>query len=183
MDLEAQEREKYRKVWDIPQYSDYSPGEHLVEIAITYLGMKQGTLIDYGCGTGRATKKFQDLGYAAMGVDFASNCLQTDVPFRNACLWDLPPMSSDWAFCSDVMEHIPEEKVEVVFEAIRNRTLKGAFFQVHTANDGFGARVDEVLHLTVRPGEWWKEQAEEFWSEVDIVPGERGHRVLLTCRN
>jgi len=192
VDLTEREREKYEKVWKFPKYRDYSPGEELVDTAIESLGMgaTQGIgclheVIDFGCGTGRAAKKFQDRGYHVIGVDLAANCLDegVDIPLINACLWELPVMWADWAFCTDVMEHIPEEKVTSVFSSIRMRTEKGAFFQIHTAQDGFGSQVGEVLHLTIKNGEWWKSQAEMFWDNVKILPGERGHRVLMTCRN
>lgn len=185
MDLTEKERRKYEKIWNLPRYRDYSPGEELVDIAIESLGMEPGTLIDFGCGTGRAAKKFEDKGYSVIGVDLAQNCLDQDIaiPFYTACLWDLPAMWSDYGFCTDVMEHIPEEKVLSVFSAIRLRTEKGCFFQIHTAQDGFGAQIGEILHLTVKNGEWWKDQAELFWDDVKILPGERGHRVLMTCRS
>lgn len=172
MSLETAEREKYEKVWTFKEYRQHSPGELCVEKAVHALGMTPGeSVIDYGCGPGRATAKFNAMGFNVLGVDHAHNCLDDDVrvPLTVACLWDLPILASDWAFCCDVMEHIPEEKVELVLEAIRVRTRKGAFFQIATFNDGFGLQlVGKPLHLTVKPADWWREKLWDVWANVEM---------------
>lgn len=181
--LADEERAKYQAMWARPEYRRYSPGEDLVETAIEALGMRPGEMgpdvIDYGCGTGRALKKFQDKGFTVRGVDFVAKALETDVPFSAHCLWDLPVMSSNWAFCTDVMEHIPTEMVGAVLAGIANRTTRAAFFQISTVPDGFGRLIGEVLHLTVRPAGWWGNRLKRHWSEVQAL-GE-GPTVIFTC--
>jgi hypothetical protein len=168
--LEDIEREKYEKVWTFAAYRDWSPGEGLVNEAIAALGMRPGEkVIDYGCGPGRATDLFARLGFRALGVDHAANCLDVGVmaPLILACLWDLPPLSSEWAFCCDVMEHIPEEKVDAVLAGIRARAERGAFFQICLEKDGAGPHLlGEPLHLTVKPAEWWLEKLRGLWGSV-----------------
>lgn len=153
------EREKYEKVWTFPKYRDWSPGESLVCDAVMSLNMKPGeSVIDYGCGTGRALKLFQEMDIKVTGIDHAANCLETDVPFIQSCLWDLPDIESDYAFCTDVMEHIPEEKVSDVLNGIKER-CRAAYFQICLTKDGFGPLIlGEPLHLTVQPVEWWAQK-------------------------
>lgn len=137
------------------------------------------TVIDFGCGTGRATKKFVDMGFSAVGVDFV-NAVQGDVPFIHACLWAMPDMSADWGFCADVMEHIPPEKVSDVLHQIRRRTTKGCFFQISLTKDSFGDRIGERLHLTVQPADWWSEQLNKHWGRVKVT--QRGTTAIAICR-
>ncbi len=168
--LAEEERAKYQAMWARLEYRRYSPGEDLVETAIEALGMKAGeSVIDYGCGTGRAAKKFEHKGFIVRGVDFVAKALETDVPFSAHCLWDLPAIDSDWAFCSDVMEHISTEMVGAVLAGIANRTTRGAFFQISTVPDGLGSLIGKVLHLTVRPAGWWANRLKRHWSEVRIL--------------
>ena len=151
-------------------HREYSPGEHLVDRAINDLEMTTfETVIDFGCGTGRAAKKFQDQGFSIVGVDIAPEALETDVPLIQACLWHMPDMYADWGFCTDVMEHIPPEKVQPVLKQIRARTKKGVFFQIALTKDSFGDRIGERLHLTIEPMEWWVEQILKHWGYVKGV--------------
>jgi len=182
--LERIEREKYEKVWGFKEYRQHSPGERVVVDAIERLGMGHGdSVIDYGCGPGRATAKFNALGYNALGVDHADNCLDQNVSvmFTRACLWDLPILASDWAFCCDVMEHIPEEKVDPVLEQIRVRTRKGAYFQIALCDDHFGhALLGEPLHLTVKPSRWWEQKLRGLWRVVEMR--DKGQWASYACR-
>ncbi len=191
--LAEEERTKYQAMWARPEYRRYSPGEDLVGTAIEALGMRPGeSVIDYGCGTGRAAKKFEHKGFIVRCVDFVAEALETDVPFSAHCLWDLPVMASegtqksttflgpsDWAFCTDVMEHIPTEMVGAVLAGIADRTRSAAFFQISTVPDGFGRLIGKVLHLTVRPAGWWANRLKRHWSEVRAL-GE-GPTVIFTC--
>lgn len=184
MSLEDIEREKYEKVWADPRYREHSPGERLVEKAIGELGMRHGqSVIDYGCGTGRAVEKFTRAGFITLGIDHAGNCLDPDVlgRFMRACLWDLPAISSDWAFCTDVMEHIPEEKVDEVLTRMRANTGCGAFLQIAFNPDGFGPMlIGEPLHLTLKPANWWTEKLTELWREVET--DDHGSQAIFVCR-
>lgn len=159
-------------MWDIPAYRKMSPGERLVEQAVRELGAEPGdSFIDFGCGTGRPAQKLISMGYSTSGVDHADNCLDPDVsiPFSVQCLWDLPKdMRSDFGFCTDVMEHIPTEKVHDVLSEIRRVCQKGAFFQIATFLDGMGRHIGERLHLTVRGPVWWREQLSEHWETVSV---------------
>lgn len=183
--LAEKERRKYQTVWADPRYRKYSPGERLLDEAITKTGMRPGeSVIDYGVGCGRAAQILQDKGYSVTGIDHVTSCLDEGIQldrFIQACLWDLPLIMSDWAYCTDVMEHIPEEKVLDVLQGIRARTEKGAFFAIHLGRDGFGPQiVGEPLHLTIKPADWWKRLLEEQWGAVQ-VEATRGN-MMAVCR-
>ena len=167
--LELVEREKYEKIWNDPRYRRYSPGEGLVHEAYTGLGMQERqSLIDYGCGTGRALKHFASWGLDVLGIDIAENCLEVDVAFMRACLWDLPDVKSTHAYCTDVMEHIPEDRVDDVLAGIAKRSI-GAYFQIALRPDSSGPMIiGEQLHLTVKGDDWWRHKLRKYWDEVSM---------------
>lgn len=166
--LEDRERDKYAAMWDYDAYRLRSPGtEHVID-AILKLGIEPGdSLIDFGCGTGRATKLLRDGGVDATGVDLVPSALETDVPFVEACLWFLPAMSADWGFCCDVMEHMPTEKVADVLAGIAASVKRGAFFAIDSGRDDMGQLIGHMLHLTVRHPAWWERQLKEHFASVE----------------
>jgi len=174
---EASERTKYERMWQHDQYRRQAPGESLVKDAINALGMQTGdTVIDFGCGTGRPAVRLQQAGLDVIGVDFADNCLDPDVaiPFRRECLWDMPAIKADWGFCTDVMEHIPRERVLQTLASIRRCTRKGVFFQIATRPDNCGKLIGETLHLTVKPPHWWHTCLRIYWDPVDLSENRAG---------
>jgi hypothetical protein len=175
-DLAEVERLKYEHVWTYSGYREQADGAPLVQLAYTMMGCQPPeTLIDWGCGRGTPAQQFQDLGLQVQGVDIAHNCLNpgVTVPLHVACLWDddLPDwLYARYAFCTDVLEHIPQEHLPATLRNIRIRTLKAAFIQVCTEPDIWGAKLNppQPLHLTVRPKEWWQTVLEGFWGKVAI---------------
>lgn len=170
MSLTDQERTKYTKMWDLPAYRKVAPGERQVSKAIESLSMKPGsTLLDFGVGTGRAAQSFQDKGFIVTGVDIAENCLDpaVSVPVIIASLWSLPEdLTADYGFCTDVMEHIPTEKVDDVLRCI-SKAVPKCFFMIDTVPDRMGKLIGEKLHVTVQREPWWTEQIEKYFKVMD----------------
>ena len=169
--LEQREREKYEKMWTFGAYRKDAPGESMVEHAIESLGMKQGdSVIDFGCGTGRASAKFKSLGYNVKSIDFAANCVDegVDLDFIQACLWDLPDIRAEYGYCTDVMEHIPPEKVQDVISGIASR-VKAAYFNIATRDDALGALIGKKLHMTVMDAAHWESLLKLHWDDVMVI--------------
>jgi len=171
-DIAEREREKYERMWNVQAYRKFAPGENLAKIAFTDMRMERGDkLIDFGCGTGRPAMQFQRMGAAVLGVDHVSNCLDpnTNITFLQCCLWDMPPnLESDYGYCTDVMEHIPPEKVDGVLSEIKRIVRKKVFFQIATFPDGMGKRIGETLHLSVHGPRWWEDKLSEHWDSVTV---------------
>lgn len=168
------ERDKYQRMWGHAEYRKYSPGEHLVLTAISELRMGGGdSVIDFGCGPGRAAQAFKNAGFRVLGVDIADNSLDegVNVPFRRACLWDLPPdiEEADYGFCCDVMEHIPPEQVDRVLANIKSKVRCGVLFNIAFFHETYGRLINERLHLTVRSKGWWLAKLREYWPDTEVV--------------
>ena len=182
--LAEHERRKYEKVWGSPRYRQHSPGEKLVDSFKQHMRWERGqTLIDFGAGTGRATALLRDAGLQVLAVDCAENSLETHVPFVQLCLWESRALRADFGYCTDVLEHIPQEKVKDTVNQIRRSVKVGAFFQVALVDDGFGpALVGEPLHLTVEPSGFWLAHFKRLWNDVKVVDSTKTHFVAA-CHN
>lgn len=186
-ELEADEQLKYSLMWHDEGYRKSAPNEEkflpVVVDAICELGIKKkDTIIDYGCGNGAAVNLFNKIGMNASGVDFVEHALDREIPFIRSCLWELPDISSKWAFSTDVMEHIPEEKVTAVLDGIRARTTHGAYFLIHLGKDPWGFRVEgvgEELHVTQKPAEWWANLLFERWPHIRVAS--EGKKAAFSC--
>ena len=151
------EKEKYQVMWQFDAYRNVSPGEHIAEFYVNKF-KPEGTIIDFGCGTGRAGIKFNEHGINTLLVDFTDNCRDSEAATIPFLQWDLTnelPVDALNGFCTDVMEHIPTNDVSTVILNIMNSADK-VFFQISTIDDVMGAAINEPLHLTVKPYEWWR---------------------------
>ena len=179
------EREKYRKMWtEIPGYRTNSPGEKLVDTFLDHAQWAKGdTLIDCGSGTGRAAKRLDQAGLTVLMLDICRESTDVDnrLPFVTACLWDMPfNQRFDWVYCCDVLEHIPTERVDKVLDNLAAMTGYGAFMQIALFADGFGQRIGQTLHLTVKPADWWLEQINARWEIKSSTIEEGRYLVILT---
>ena len=156
------EQEKYKAMWTFESYRNYSPGEHVADLFVNVAKPRmEDTVLDLGCGTGRGGKKVKKLsGCNVIYVDFADNCLDEGEPIH-ADLSDTIPVMGDFAFCCDVMEHIPPEQVDKVLENVCKSAPK-AFFQICLEPDAMGVLIGQQLHLTVQPALWWMEKLMKY---------------------
>src|SRR5258708_2468618 len=165
---------KYGKLWenteggdDANLYRKVAPGEQLAQEFLKMARPKAGaTCIDFGCGTGRGAFMLALLGgMKVLMVDFVRNSLDQDVrdmlvtqshalSFMKADLGQPIPAAAEYGFCTDVMEHIPREKVGRVLGNILTAS-QHVFFSISTTDDSCGKLIGETLHMTVAPYEWW----------------------------
>ncbi len=152
------EQDKYEKMWEYKSYRSMSPGEDCVSEFIERF-KPQGTVIDFGCGTGRAGLKLSEFGCDVTLIDFTGNSRDVEaqlLPFlKHDLTMPIPlPNVAEYGYCTDVMEHIEPENVAKVVQNIMS-ACKRCFFQISTVPDRMGALIGQDLHLTVKPIEWW----------------------------
>jgi hypothetical protein len=153
------ERDKYSKMWQIDAYRAYSPGEVCANRFLAEMRIDDtGPVIDFGCGTGRGGLALTRAGLDVTLTDFVSNCRDEEaleLPFLE---WDLTlpcALRAPYGYCTDVMEHIPSEDVEAVLTNIM-ASAETVFFQISTVDDDFGRLfLNQPLHLSVHPHDWW----------------------------
>lgn len=154
------EQEKYERMWAVKGYREYSPGEEAVEDFLNSIDEHRTDLLDIGCGTGRAGVKLKEAGFDVTLMDFTENSRDYQalpLPFVQHDITQPFPIKADYGFCTDVMEHIPTVAVRDVLRHIFD-AVKICWFQISTRPDHFGAVINQDLHLTVQPKDWWIEQ-------------------------
>jgi len=170
IELHKKEKAKYDRMHQIAGYSP-GPGLSYVSNALRYI--KQGdSIIDFGCGTGDAAQAFIDLGHDVHAVDISAKGLHHELgeKYFQSSLHDLPKElpPAKWGFCVDVMEHVPTPWVELVLSQMSVR-VENCFFSICGAPDSWGAKISDVLHLTVMPGDWWVYKISGHWNDVRWV--------------
>lgn len=175
--IEREELDKYQAVWNNRGYADQADGDPCVIPAWHALGCKpEETMIDWGCGSGKPAKKFQDMGLQVTGFDVAFNCLDpgVDVKLVIGFLWNPPKeLTADYSFSTDVLEHIPPERLDECMDVLRDRTRKAGFFQVDTFPDISGPKMNppRMLHLSLHSAQWWLNEFKKRWPVVRMTPG------------
>jgi SAM-dependent methyltransferase len=173
------EMAKYQRVWsEIPEYGKFSPAMRVVDKVVKICnGLDVKTVLDAGCGCGRAMKRFKDLGFDVTGVDIVDNCIDEDIReelkpnFIQSSLWELQIDRNyyDMVFCVDVMEHIPPDRVYKVLTKLTMACKKYAYFKIAKFQDGYGKRINEPLHLSLYSTEQWKNLLSKHFNEIEVI--------------
>jgi len=179
--VEPSEVEKYTMMWDNPDYRRVSPGAQKVHAIACWLPHK-ASVLDIGCGTGRASVYLAERGYNPTLMDFADNCRDPEALSFPFILHDISqPFNVSWRYgiCCDVMEHIPPEQVETVLNNIAT-ACADVFFRIEFEPDYFGpATLGRPLHLSVHDEVWWSEELSKFWPVVDY----KGDGIFIVRRD
>lgn len=185
MDFDYQtELEKYTRIWEMSEYRLFSPGATLSRIFFSHFKNELkpfDRIIDFGCGTARIATQFLQKKLIVDLIDIAPNCLDEEIQnlmmfapiqFYQNTLWQLPESleAADWIYSADVLEHIPENKVEKSLKEMAKKTKKGGMLQIFLEKEKFKTGIDCDLHLTVKPRQWWIEKIEKYWNILSISP-------------
>lgn len=167
----AQERAKYAEIWSFDEYREAnSPGLINVDRFMSVLQPKAGaSVVDIGCGSGRAGLELQKRGLEVSWVDLTAAGLNLEVDrgrFTEAPLWSHWGNGFDYGFCCDVLEHIPTEYTMLALDRII-KSCGTAWLQIALRPDEFGKLIGEPLHLTVRPFAWWLVRLASLGKVVD----------------
>ncbi|MBW3539457.1 MAG: tetratricopeptide repeat protein [Planctomycetes bacterium] len=182
-DLQSQrERAKYEQIWTCDDYRTFSPGlvdADKVQLIERLRAHKVERVLDAGCGSGKLMRKLlEEHGgeFRVHGMDISGNCLD---PFFDSireqvltvgCLWkrDDFPGRFDAVICTDVLEHIPTDRVPEVLANFRGCASKLCYVAIALFPDGFGPKLlGEPLHLTVKEPAWWHERFTEAGFAVE----------------
>lgn len=125
------------------------------------------TLLDYGCGSMRNLAKVLDCDVVYEGYDPAVPAFAAD------------PDAADLVVCIDVLEHIEPDCLDSVLDHLKAKTLKHAFFTVHTGpavkvlSDGRNA------HLIQQPASWWLPKFLARWDLMQFQANKHGFWVVM----
>ena len=174
--LEA-EAATYTDLWgSVESYGTVAPGESMLPIFLDCLGtQRHGHVLDAGTGSGKGALALAAAGFRVTCCDVTDAGLvpaARALPFRTACLWHnlraiLPGHSVDWAYCTDVLEHVPPQFTMLACEQMLRVSRRGLFLSVSLVPDNFGVWVGKSLHQTVQPFTWWRDSLRELGRVAD----------------
>lgn len=130
--------------------------------------------LDLGCGRGILARHFKDY----TGVDVSEYIVElnkSEYPnkrFRVESLHNLKDLKDekfDLVICADVMEHIPEDKIDDVLKEMSKLDVKKYAFSISTRKSVFLDKNNENLHLTVWKSEKWESKLKEYFNIVKKV--------------
>lgn len=170
--LAAAEAEKYDRVWT---YEAYRRKNHSVNCMEKWPDrFEVESVIDFGCGNGAFSLEMHNRGVEVLAIDISGNAPSQECKdalgknFIVQPLWHAVPRRAQLGVCCDVMEHMDERTVPMVLETIASACDR-LFLKIAKFNEGWGTKViQQRLHLTVQPDEWWLEQLNEIPKKMDV---------------
>jgi len=174
--LQKSEKDKYTTIWKCDEYRLFSPGERAIrnlKIIDFLRKCKVKTVLDAGCGTGKFMRALiEECGseFSVHGFDIAENCLDPSFDETKndiltvGVLWNAEDFNKEYdaIICSDVLEHIPTEKVGLVLGNLYRCTKVFCYISIALLPDDFGPKIiGQPLHLTVKEPNWWVDQIEK----------------------
>ena len=164
------EKELYSGLWK----NGYIPSRCAMPLAayIAKTADKKMSLLDIGCGDGSTARTLRLMNYNCKGTDITGAGIvippETAVVnkpaskwFIEACIWNTGMLDNlfDYTFSTDVLEHLPEDKVDdAIKEIIRITKVK----TLHVIAMFKDTRDGVELHKTTRPIDWWEAKFKEY---------------------
>jgi 2-polyprenyl-3-methyl-5-hydroxy-6-metoxy-1,4-benzoquinol methylase len=170
--LTTVERDKYVTTWRDPVYRQACHSLHLWRTRRDLFPAGFRSAIDLGCGLGHLIAEWNRDGIDAWGFDIADNCLDESVSEEwgrkvvIGCLWEMGlGRRFDLGVCTDVMEHIPTDRVTLTLECIAAHCTEVLFKIAHSPN----VLGHQVLHLTLESYGWWMHQMEAVGGDAEYL--------------
>lgn len=125
-------------------------------------------VLDYGCAKGFMVKALRLLEIDAWGVDVSEYAVRcADGPVQEFCQvingCDDPNLFArdyDWMLAKDVLEHVGEADLSVLFTAARPR-VKRVFAAIPLGKDDSSGKFvipsydEDITHVTAKTPDWW----------------------------
>lgn len=167
--FELSEKPKYDAVWEKPAYRVRNHGVELWnDLWERALLPSVQHPIDLGCGNGALVRQWARTPMKRpVGVDWCARAIEGEpenwdarADFCVANLWGSEPVWSslpvfDFGMCADVMEHIPEPRVDPVLERIRSLVDGMVAFKIANFPSNFGTG---ELHVCQQDYRWWMDR-------------------------
>lgn len=205
LQLTAQERSKYERVWQENVYREQSPAWRVRHELFDALGIKDffsvahigKYIIDIGCGTAKLAEHLWTIGYNVTAVDIAHNAMGEPDAFEAGVrdgftfvvspIHDLRLPRHDAGYCVDVMEHIPQPLVGRTLKAI-SQICDKVYFRIALFPDEYGQTLGlSTLHQTVMPWQWWISELGEYFgiamSYTEVDPHHGANVLVVITRS
>jgi len=174
-DLSYEQEEDQRYSWLYSEGPYAKPGISMfrlakfVDWAKNTTDLEHQNVVDLGCGRAELSKLLPYKTYT--GVDISSyqinkNIAENEQPnstFIRHSIDKLPyeDMAFDVAICTDVMEHVPENRVDRVLKEMF-RVAHSVMLVIDCAAAKLTDKNGKNLHCTIQPYRWWMKKIKEL---------------------
>lgn len=128
-------------------------GRHAKVVLALSAKLETTSVLDYGCGK----------GYLAKAIPFPIWEYDPAVPGREES-----PRPADIVACTDVLEHIEPEKLNLVLDDLRRVTKRIGYFVIHTGPAVKTLADGRNAHLIQKDAAWWKHKLKKFFAVGQI---------------
>lgn len=153
---------KYSTLWKT-KYKEARYFKLIIQLVKIYQN-KDVSIVDLGCGNGKAMKDLIRLGYRNIsGVDISIYIIKKlkkeNLNVYPGSLDNLKIFRNNQfeiGFCNDVLEHIDEKYLSQTLDEMSRICLKTIFLSICPRKSHHKSLEGENLHLTVRNIIWWE---------------------------
>ena len=155
------EKAKYDNCWSKDYKGHYKGPSACAQPLVHHVlkTMRKGdSVLDIGCGDCTTLIALRAAGINCVGVDISLKGVPDGVhSVYSAPVWDMPfdDGQFDYTVSTDVLEHVPTDKIKESIQEIFRVTRRKTFHVVALFK---GILNGVVLHETVKPIEWWIDQ-------------------------
>lgn len=164
---------EWQRMWGLPHRGHRSD---ILRDAILSIWPDVKSVVDLGCSVGGLLESFSKLGIEIWGVDCDRSILLDGihcVPVKFLEIHDLreayyPPRKFDVCICTDTLEHIPQDYVDIAIESM-GRCSNKLYMNIPGAGGGGGGPAG---HINMRPLDKWQKDFERrgFERITDLPP-------------
>lgn len=153
------EKELYTEIWKSNNYASHTQKKFF---PFFLENSEFGFVLEIGCGNGELCENLRRNGRVVYGLDITLKGIKNhdniDL-YRESAAWDIPFYGDafDYTISTDVLEHIPPEKVDKTICELIRVTSKKSIHAIATRPATFQHKGIQ-LHPTVKPLEWWYEK-------------------------
>lgn len=116
------------------------------------------SISDYGAGKCNLQKTLKQLGLE----DFEY------FPYDPAFIEYGEPKEADLVCCIDVLEHVEEKYMDIVFDQLKNITKKLIFLTIALQPAGKILKDGRNAHITLKPDIWWLKFIKEKFTIINL---------------
>lgn len=139
-------------------------GRHAKTVMELVEKLKTRSVLDYGCGK----------GYLAKAIPFPIWEYDPAIPEKSAS-----PRPADLVVCTDVLEHVEEDKIKFVLSDLARCVKQVGFFVIHTGPSKKTLADGRNAHILQRDKPWWTAKLKKFFAfqagSVKVV----GHELFV----
>lgn len=128
-------------------------GKHADTVLKLAAAIGTTSILDYGCGK----------GYLAKAIPFPIWEYDPAVPGKEES-----PRPADIVVCTDVLEHIEQDRLAFVLDDLRRVTRKVGYFTIHTGPAVKTLADGRNAHLIQKDKRWWAKHLGKFFKVGDI---------------